>query len=370
MLVRGPMPIPSVVTGPFPGQPGNLVGFAATPASPPSPWTVGTWPGAFPGLTAYPVSGNQSLSTGVHAQTGSGTAGDPYVFSFYDFNAAGGGVAISLSNCIFVGCRFQSNDVANYNVATTGANINFFYCSFVPLASLYTAPPGLIWPSAGALQNTITQVTDTNCIAGNSGFQYGLTVNSGGPVLADHCDCWGAGNDFCQMLTVSAGVTCSDCWSHDAPNASPQGYHIDGIGYVNGAAAPSNITVKHCTVAGIGNTNGIAFQAATTPYSHISVTGCYFSGFGFLVDMCHNTTGNNNLTFTDNVFGTDLQSIFGPLFANYATQFTGSTNLWRRNKFKVIPGTTPNSGAFSFTSSDDGKFLLPNQTLNVTDWAL
>lgn len=93
------------------------------------------------------------------------------------------------------------------------------------------------------------------------------------------------------------------------------------------------------------------------------------SGFGNLVDMCHNTTGNANLTFTDNVFGTDLPWVFGPLYTDFTTQFTGGTNLWRRNKLKVLAGTSPVGGSlFSFTSADDGKFLLPGSTLSTSDF--
>jgi hypothetical protein len=59
--------------------------------------------------------------------------------------------------------------------------------------------------------------------------------------------------------------------------------------------------------ATIGNTNGIALQAATSPYVNITVSGNYISGFGYSVDMCHETTGSTHLTFTNNVLGTDLR---------------------------------------------------------------
>ena len=348
---------PAVGSGLFPGQAGNPVGFAAAPG--------------FTSLTAWPGgTGQQTISDGTNSQSGSGTALDPWVFKFFDFNSGTGGVDVTASHVKFIGCRFQSNQVAFYNVSVDGIDQTYSYCSFTPLASLYTSPPGAAWPSAGAGLQTITQVTDVNCIGGNSGYQVGLSVASAGPLTADHCDFWGGGNSGSQgFLGTTAQMTFTDCWIHDAPNAAPQTYHQDGIGFVNGTAAPSNILIQHCTIASIGNTNALAMQSASTPYSFINVINNYFSGFGLCVDMCHDVVGNNNMAFTDNIFGTDVCWVFGPLYTASTSLWTGTTNLWRRNKLAVLAGTAPISGSgFAFTSADNNKFILPDSSLSVTDW--
>lgn len=359
--------------GSWPGQPGNPVGFSNTPAAAPSSWTLGgTWPGAYPGLTPWPGgTGGQTISGGTHATSGSGTSGDPWIFAFYDFNSLTGGVNISGSNMIFVGCRFQSNSATNYNVqlASTAGNVNFFYCTVGPLVSLYTSPPGGAWPSAGALQNTVTQTTNVNCIDGNSGTQYGFAMSSGiGTSTIDHCDIWGWGEGVVYNNST-AQMNLTDCWIHDTANQSPQSYHQDGTGYLNGTAGPSNVLVHHCTIASLGNTNAIAFQLATSGYSNIVVTNNYLTGFSILIDMCHNFNGSSGLVFTDNIVATDVQWIFGPA-RNVATSFTSTGNLWRRNVFTVIAGTTNNSGATpAWTSANNGNYLWPDNTLNASDWA-
>ena len=70
---------------------------------------------------------------------------------------------------------------------------------------------------------------------------------------------------------------------------------------------PSNILIQHNTIASIGNTNAIAFQAATSGYDNIQIIDNYLSGFGYLVAL--GTGGGqqfSNSSFTNNVFGTDL----------------------------------------------------------------
>ncbi len=207
--LQGNLALSSVapIFNPLPGQPGNSVGFAAAPG----------YPGS---LTA--ASGPLT----------SGSSGNPTVYSFKDFT----GLSIDANWVTFIGCRFKSNVVADNNVSTggTGAqNIVFSYCSFTPLNSLYGSPPGAAWPSAGAGLQTTTFVTDVNCIDGNSGYQFGLTVRNAtdGPITFDHCDIWGFGNALNFPAPTTAQITVQDCWIHDAANASPQSYHTDGPGY-------------------------------------------------------------------------------------------------------------------------------------------
>ncbi len=354
-------PVFSLVPAPgFPGQANNPVGFAAAPGFN----TLTAWPGG---------TGAQSVNAGTNAQSGSGTTIDPWVFNFYDFNALTFGTDIALNNCKFIGCRFQSNHIGDTSVKIIGANnVTFSYCSFTPLASLYTSPPGLIWPSASAGQNTITQVTDVNCINGNSGYQHGAQVfnSTDGPVTWDHCDFWGFGNDAITFATGGAPqMMVKDCWIHDACNTSPQTYHTDGLGYLDAGAAPANITIDHCTVASLGATNGIAFQTTTTSYANIIVKNCFFSGFDITVDMCHDIAGSTGLVFTDNIFGTDISWKRTP-DGSVNSLWASPTNVWRRNKLRVLAGTNDSagSGEFLWTAVDDGKYLLPDDTLSTTDY--
>ena len=336
----------AAVTGTaFPGQPGNPVGFAAAPG----------YPGS---LTASSV-----------ANLVSGTPGNPKVYSFLDFDAGTGGTDLwNVHDVTFIGCRFQSNRVDYFNVHVASANMTFKYCSFTPRKALYTSPPGAAWPSAAVGQNTTVQTTDVNCINGNSGYQYGVFIDSGGPVTMQHCDVWGYGNAI-DFMATTASMVLDNCWIHDAANASPQGYHTDGPGYLNGTTPPQNITISNCTIASLGNTNGIAWQAATSAYKNIVMTGNYLSGFGYTAALfLPGNGGAQNCLFQDNILATDIQAVWGPIYGSPAAMFTGSTNKWRGNKLKVYPGTQPRSGAWQFTAADDGKFLWPDSTLHTTDF--
>lgn len=342
-------------SGDFPGRPGNPVGFAAAPGFP----------------------GSLSASSGPFT---SGTVASPTYIYFKDFDAGVSGTSIDASNIVFVGCRFQSNNVAGNNVSsggTGGTNINFYYCSFTPRTALYTSPPGLgtNWPSAGAGLQTTTFVTNVNCIDGNSGYQFGFDCHNltDGPITWDHCDFWGFGNAI-NFIGHTAQMTIRDCWFHDSANTAPQSYHNDGPGYLNGGTPPQNVLAYHNTIASIGTTNAWAFQAATSAYVNIVVIKNFFSGFNVCVDMCHDVASSTGLVFTDNIFGTDLPWVNGPLSGDSMFVNNGSpVNVWRRNKFRVLPGTSTIGGQqFSWTASDDGKFVLPTAgggaTLSTTDY--
>ena len=380
----------------FPGQSGFPVGFAATPSSAPSSWGNGTWPGIYPGsLTAWPGgTGNQTISGGTHATSGSGTALDPWVFAFFDFNSGSGGVQVSTSHVRFVGCRFQSNDHNNFNVQVSSGSgdISWIYCSCTPLAASWTSPPNGAWPSAGAGQqidanNASYTNTGGFCVPADDGYQYGINLSPtgsiGGTIIVDHCDFWGFGNAAVVLYTSTSQVTITNNWIHDASNCNvtPTGgstnNHTDGVGYLNGGSGPTNVTVSGNTIASIGNTNAIAWQKSTTSYANISVTNNYLSGYQNCVCMC-NATGqaanNTNLTFENNYFATDLpwETNFGAVFGNATTLFTHAsnpTNNWAGNKLKILPGTAPLSGVTpQWTSGQDGFFMYPDGSLHSTDF--
>jgi hypothetical protein len=305
--------------------------------------------------------------------TPAGTITSGNTYNFLDFSSGLG--LTSINNVTFNGCRFQSNSVAFANVVLTDCtNIRFNYCSFVPLVSLAPTPtnPG-VWPSAGAGQPVAGLVPAEYApymINGSNGYQYGVriagTTGTAGTII-DHCDIWGFGNsvDFVGALD---GIV-RDTWIHDAANPHAQNYHTDGPGYLDGGGGRSNITILRCTIASLGNTNGIAFQAASTPYNNIVVQGCFLSGFGYLVDMCHNVVGNTNLTFLDNILGTDIRWGFGPIYADFSAQFAGPTNRWHNNRLRVLPGTTPAPASLPlWTPANDGQFVWPDQSYRATDF--
>ena len=334
---------------PFPGRAGNPVGFAAAPR--------------FPGhLMPWPGGSFQD-----------GTSQKPTVYSFFDFDAGKHGTRVNGSHIKFVGCRFQSNSLDDFNVQCDSAKeVSFHYCSFTPRATLYNRPPGGSWPSAAAGAQTIKQVRNVNCIDGRSAYQYGLNIQGIGPILVDHCDFWGFGNGGPLFYSTTAQIMVRDCWIHDACDEDPQGYHIDGTGYVNGGTPPSHITIDHCTIASLGNTNALAFQTATSPYHHILVTRNYFSGFGICVDMCHGVSGSNNLRFEGNTFGTDIPWKYFPVYGNPTVLFSRAnpTNIWKGNRLRVLPGTSPIVEAgFVWVAAQDGYFIWPNNTLHRVDYA-
>jgi Abnormal spindle-like microcephaly-assoc'd, ASPM-SPD-2-Hydin len=341
---------------PWPGQSGNPVGYASY-----GPLGTTQWPGgSFQSGTAT----NPTIYSG-YVFTGQQSISGSYIeFIGCDFNSGTGGVVVSGSNITFVGDRFQSNDTQNYNVQTTGSNITFFYSSFTPLASFYTSPPGSAWPSAGAGQNTTTQTTNTNAINGNDGYQYGVNISSGGPVTIDHSDFWGFGNAI-VFYSTTAQMNITNNWIHDAANASSQGYHTDGPGYLNGGAGPSNVTVLGNTIASLGNTNGIAFQAATSGYNNMHIDSNYLSGFGYTTDPgAPGTTHFSNSTVMGNTFGTDVEPVWGPLYANAFS--AGSNALWACNKLAFRSGTTWTDGdGWTPTSSIDGKYWIPTSPSGV-----
>jgi hypothetical protein len=367
----------------YPGLAGNPVGYAATPASAPASFATvhgQTWPGAYTSLTAWPDGvGSHNITDGTHATSGSGTSGDPYIFAGYDFSGGANATTatISLSNCIFVGCRFQSNSTDNYNSSVTGANVTFLYCSFTPLASYYTSPPGTAWPSAGAGANTDVRVTDTNCADSTKAYAVGVSVRAASSsVLVEHCDFWGWGEAIDLDTAGTGGCIIRDCWLHDA-HSSGGGAIVYGLG----GAAPANVTIDHCAIASIDPVSTIlSLQGATTPYNNITITNNYFTGGTYSLNLFDTTVGSHNITFTDNVVGADIQVVYNIVANDVYDKFltsNGLSNVWRRNKWHVPTGATKSATSnFTVSTADDNKFLIPQNDpydvvmLSTSDWAL
>lgn len=350
-------------TSSWPGTAGNPVGYAAYAALGTTPWPGGNFQS---GTASSPTVYKGYVFSGPVSISGS------YIqFVSCDFNSGTGGVSISGSNITFTGDRFQSNSIQDYNVSISGSNITFSYSSFTPLASFYTSPPGAAWPSAGAGENTITQVDNVNAVAVNKGYEFVLLNSSAGPVTFDHCDFWGFGNAI-QFLSTTAQVNITNNWIHDAAQAngvSGGGYHTDGPGYLNGGAGPSNILIQGNTIASLGNTNGIAFQAATSGYNNIQILNNYLSGFGYT--MAAGQPGNthfSNSSIKNNVWGTDVEPVWNPLYGN--TWPGGSGSTWACNTVHFSSGTSWTSGdGWTPASTIDGEYWVPtNAIVSTSDY--
>jgi hypothetical protein len=351
----------ALAQSPWPGQPGNTVGYAASP----------TWTGAFNATACGPPSSGASWDTATVIQnctysTPQTVSCNYCEFVDVDFNAGKTVTQVNGSHILFMGDRFQSNDVGGGNVGVLGTDVYFFYDSVVPLVSLATSPPGYTWPSAGAGANSTTITEGTNAINGDHGYEYGFNIGDssgmGGPVWIDHCDMWGFG-DAIVIQTTTAPMTITNNHMHDIANPSEQVYHTDGPGYSNGAVAPNNVTMIGNTVAMLGNTNDLALQAATGGYQNIYVASNFWSGNNATISWCH--PGSVQCTssyFYGNTFGTDVMD-FGAVYDPGGALGAGSA--WACNTIEVRSGTTwTNSDGWTPTSAMNGQYFMNNDPPN------
>jgi hypothetical protein len=134
-----------------------------------------------------------------------------------------------------------------------------------------------------------------------------------------------------------------DSWIHDPSAAgSSNQYHVDGI--LSNDGGTGYMTFNHNTISAAGNTNGLALQtsgggSSGTPYEHVTVTNNFFSGFGYMVNT-GGDTDSQHVVFTGNVWGTDFEPTFGPLYGSDMYTTPGLNNVWRGNTIYVTPGTS------------------------------
>lgn len=361
----------------LPGKPANPAGHAAAPGYPGSltpaasvrnpPWTV---------------------NSGIYYING-GTAAAPINVEFIDFDNY---VYMPNRYVNLKGCRVQRQGENNYAINIDGSgNINISYCTICPRLSVAPTIPLAAWPSSGAGLPTTLLTSDYNAhtIPFDSGYQYAIGIQKlVGPVGIDHNDMWGWANAIVLNTATTQEVTIDNNWIHDAcrwsGGASGHTYHTDGIGYLNGGAPPSNVRITNNTIASLGSQDGIAGQSASSPYTDWTITGNYLSGFCKTFTICYNRSDGSNLVVTDNVWGTDLPwcQPWEPLDGKLAKVFGAGnpTNIWKRNKLRVVPGTAPQtiegwptswSGPPPFwDKSYDGRFIVPvvGAPFRTTDW--
>ena len=346
---------------PFARTRGAGSGFAP-PYAPPA----GTFPGQASNLVGYANAPGYPGSLTPHATTGfvSGTPGSPTVYSFLDIDGGTTGTSITgVHDITFVGCRFQSN--GNWAMRSEGGTIRYEYCSFTPRTIYYTVPPGQAWPSAGMGGTSTTMVIDVNCIDGAKSYQFGL-MTYGGTQYIYKCDFWGWGNAV--TMWDDFPTTVDQCWVHDAADATFGAYHHDGVGFLGPTTPPQDMTVTGCTIASLGNTQGVAMQSAPGTFTRTKILGNYISGFGYAADFyLPNATPLVSACETrNNIWNSSVPWLFGPIYGNPVAIFTSTGNLWRNNKFSYYPGTTP--AGISSPAAQDGKFLWPDGTLSTTDF--
>jgi len=376
---------PVMAQSPWPGQSGNPVGFAAAPG----------WPGSFTATAcpSSPASGTSwanatIISNCTYSTSSHTTVSCSYCeFIYVDFKSTATSdddVLVTGNHILFLGDRFQSNCVqcGNVSVTNTTSSIYFSYDSFTPLVSFYISPPGAgcsestpgninctKWPSAGAGANSTTIIEETgftpgsttpsnaNAINGNKGYEFGVNINTGaGTLWIDSCDIWGFGDAIVDQ-TTTAQITITNTWMHDAANPSEQGYHVDGFGYSNGATAPNNVLFVGNATGFLGNTNGLALQAATGGYQNIYINENFFSGDNATIDFCRpGSVQCTNSTFYGNTFGTDVMDD-GAVYS--AGSSLGSGGVWACNTIEFRPGTTwTNLDGWSPTSAMNGQYFI------------
>lgn len=331
----------------FPGNVGNPVGFASTPAIAPSSFAAVSgqaWPGAYSSLTSWPGGSGSSvtISDGTHATSGAGTFGNPWVFAFYDFNLGSGTLTISANNVVFVGCRSQSNNFSGDNCRATGSNISFIYCSMTPLLSKWAFPPNAAWPSAGAGQGVACLTADFNgSVSGTT-----LTVSSvitGAIAIGQNLGCATAGVTVVVGTTIVSGsglswqvsqsqtIASSNLLTGESRYTNAGGYCIpaaDGYQFGVDISANGAVTIDHCDIWGFGNAVNLVGSSA-----QVNITN----------NWMHDAANTINSTPPSNTnFHTD-----GP---GYLDGLGGPSNVLVRGNTIASIGNT-NGIAFQLTSA-------------------
>jgi hypothetical protein len=224
------------------------------------------------------------------------------------------------ANVTFTGDRFGSNAVVSANVFDYGSNVTFNYDTF---------EPNTVAPSTELTSPTATAIGYTQ------GYQYGIDQVYDGALTVDYSDIWGFGNAIqIGYSSQSEPVNVSNTWIHNPRN--PGGVdHTDGI--LENYGHLSYMVFNHDTIVGNGNTNALALQGPD--YSHITITNNYFAGYGYMVNSGGNSA-STDMTFSGNVWGTDIEPTWGPLYGSAMYTTPGLGGVWRDNKIDVVPGTT------------------------------
>lgn len=371
MLVPTCLRAQTVVTPPFvwPGQTGNAVGYAAAPG----------WPGSFTATAcpATPASGtNWTNATLVknctYNNTGSGNtvSCNFCIFEYVDFRGTtlnGNATAVTGSNVIFIGDRFQSNAVVNGNLSVSTSNQYFLWDSITPLASFVTSPTGSTWPSGGAGANSALVCTTgqttlgcngtlNNAIDGQQGYQFGFKVFNGtGVLVIDHCDIWGYGNSIAYQATVTGASYITNNWIHDPANPD---WSNQSVSITSFSGTSGNITFN-ANMSSFLAGESIMLEGFTSPNTALNNTRCQAPSFTSTSFNCL-VSGSGYSSGTGNGIISEFYHTDGPGYLNGGV---GPNNVTIVGNTAAMLG---NTNALALQSATGG---YQNYTINENFWS-
>lgn len=317
-------------------------------------------PNAVATASLVPYTGGMTASGGVIVQQANGTVITGRRFTgkaYIGYNGVGDN--LTFRNCLFEGTFPNDNLVQVY----CPTRFTFEYCTFRPF--------GLTVPQGNTAYTRTTSLTDPGTPYAQS-WQYIAGMTAGQTARFDHCDVWGnAGIQCTGGQDASAVGTFVDCYLHDQADTDTsgapagQGYHHDGIG-PDSEGGSGYTLIRHCTIASRGNTNAVALQGSST-YHHITIDNNYISGFGYAVSIGATTPWQcTNITFTNNVYSTEVDSVFGPFYNVGSWNSGGGTNVWSGNRFQAFTGDQE----ASYSTADHSRFWWPSDNAShASDYA-
>jgi hypothetical protein len=260
-----------------------------------------------------------------------------------------------VDNVTFIGCLFWGVDPGVALVKCNGNNITFRYCSFMPTNG------GEPFYASYAESYQYAVLYD--------GDEGGMTA---GQLTMAWCDVWGFGNGLqLNGSTQAAPHFITNCWFHhgadtDAARGGSTGlYHVDAILCTVGGAHETYLVISGNSLASLGSTNAIALQRdGGDYYHHITITDNYLAGFGYTVQIGGDGSGNSHMTFTGNIWSTEIEAKFGPLYS-----WGGTSNVWRHNRWQVFSGDPANP--VKLTTAATGEYWWPTDTeVHSTDYTV
>lgn len=350
----------SLTGAPWPGQPGNTVGFAGAPG----------------------FTGNSIMT----AFSGSFVANTTYSFKIFDAGSnQNWGTNITAGGITFIGCYFGSSSSslsvgveAPCQFTGTGAPPVFNYCTFGPSPSVIGGafPPTpanfTAWPTGSG--NACTQA---------QGYDYGPLTDGNPvsfPIAFTNCDFWGWGNGMIfSQITSSNSYTVRNCWIHDPRNPGSGGTqdHQDGVGdpqdVFDLTGQPDHVTfltIDHCTIACVGDTQNLALQLdGTDVVNNVTITNNYWAGnetnIEFGITSLSSPNSVTNFVFTGNVIGPTPMTV-GVVIgdaSNAVFSRSGSGCQWRNNT--ILPG---NYNGATGTVTSATPYIWPDNMAHATDF--
>lgn len=252
----------------------------------------------------------------------------------------GEGDNLTFIDCLFEGTQPNDNLVQIYCPTV----VTFVNCTFKP--SEVSSPPG----NDGTISSAITSPGTIY----DESWQYIARMVAGQTVFVG-CNVWGgAGIQATGGVDAEHVTVFRRCYIHDAADNDGSGdsdYHHDGLG-PDSSGGSHDTLIEGCTIASLGNTQGIALQGLST-YNRVTVRGNYLSGWGYALSLGNSGTwSGSNIVVEDNVWSAELPAGFGPYYGGWRDGFG---NRWVGNRFQVRDG----DGAAGWDTDDHGAYWWP-----------